>query len=404
MFPVRSVREEKMLQESSLVHQTDEGTIAWRRGEHLPVLDGVRGLAILLVTLYRFGKEAFDDGTAGVIGNVLFSIGLTGVDLFFVLSGFLITGILIDTKHKPNFFRSFFLRRSLRIFPLYFGSLAFLLIFIPWWIDGENPFASAQKHQFYLWTYLTNVKMTIENAWCFGYLDHYWSLAVEEHFYFVWPVVIYLLTPKQAKMISLLLAVSCVVGRAAFCALSTNDLAPSVLTIFRCEGLLLGAFLAIWIRGTEKPKSLRLLVAWIAMLGISCLLIASFAGGRLLGLPQAIVSIVWAAFLYIAITGAPQGSLVRSLEIRPLRTLGKFSYAMYIVQNPLIPLIAWAVSVASLETIIGNSIASRLAYVSIMFSITFVLAFVSWHLFEKWCLRLRDLPTKRSVSAMPSEH
>ena len=162
----------------------------FKPSSHLPSLDGVRGLAILSVTIYRFGNETINAGnTTGLLAKII-EAGESGVDLFFVLSGFLITGVLLDAKERSHFFLRFFLRRSLRIFPLYFASLAGLLILVPWWLGDKQPFREAYENQAFLWTYLTNIKMSYSNSWCFGYLDHFWSLAVEEHFYLIWPFAI----------------------------------------------------------------------------------------------------------------------------------------------------------------------------------------------------------------------
>ena len=124
----------------------------WKPSTHLLSLDGVRGLAILSVTFYRFGNESINAGnTTGLLAKVI-EAGESGVDLFFVLSGFLITGVLLDAKERSHFFLRFFTRRSLRIFPLYFATLAGLLILVPWWLGDKQPFREAYENQAYLWT------------------------------------------------------------------------------------------------------------------------------------------------------------------------------------------------------------------------------------------------------------
>ena len=173
----------------------------WRASEHIPALDGVRGLAILAVTLYRFGKDLPTSNWFERSLQYGIQFGNHGVDLFFVLSGFLITGVLIDSKKRPNYLLNFFVRRSLRIFPLYFTALMLFLILLPALYGTRQPFQLAVENQFYLWTYLTNVKMSLADAWCFGSLDHFWSLAVEEHFYLLWPFVIYFCSPRMSLAI-----------------------------------------------------------------------------------------------------------------------------------------------------------------------------------------------------------
>jgi peptidoglycan/LPS O-acetylase OafA/YrhL len=109
-----------------------EKSLAWKPDTHCLALDGIRGSAILVVTLYRLCKE-LDPEAHPVLATIrrFAPIGERGVDLFFVLSGFLITGILLRTKNGPNYFRNFMTRRVLRIFPLYFLNLVVGLLVIP---------------------------------------------------------------------------------------------------------------------------------------------------------------------------------------------------------------------------------------------------------------------------------
>ncbi|MFO0925023.1 MAG: acyltransferase family protein [Pirellulales bacterium] len=106
--------------------------LAWRQGEHCPELDGVRGLAILMVSVYRFSRE-WNPEWHPVLASAkqCLAFGERGVELFFVLSGFLITGILLRTRERPKFFLNFIGRRALRIFPLYYLALFLLLVLVP---------------------------------------------------------------------------------------------------------------------------------------------------------------------------------------------------------------------------------------------------------------------------------
>jgi len=98
---------------------------------HLPALDGVRGLAILMVLLLHFVGQTTATSRYEAAVNWVLSYGLLGVDLFFVLSGFLITGILYDARDQAGYFRRFYMRRALRIFPLYYGVLAVVFFVLP---------------------------------------------------------------------------------------------------------------------------------------------------------------------------------------------------------------------------------------------------------------------------------
>src|SRR6185503_15568764 len=126
--------------------------------------------------------------------------GVWGVDLFFVLSGFLITGILLETKGRPGYFRNFYIRRTLRIVPLYYAVLALLFFVLPIGMFAQYDASLLQMHsvQGWLWSYLSNYRLGPETSFSIPYVSHFWSLAVEEHFYLLWPTVILLLSRRAA--------------------------------------------------------------------------------------------------------------------------------------------------------------------------------------------------------------
>lgn len=373
----------------------------WQPNRHIPQLDGVRGLAILVVTLYRFSKELPTDGWLGQSLHTLFSLGDRGVDLFFVLSGFLITGILIDSKGSKNYFASFLARRSLRIFPLYFAALFLCLIAANWFPPFRNLFQQASDNQLYLWTYLTNIKMTTDGAWCFGYLDHFWSLAVEEHFYLVWPAAIFMCTRLIALRLAVVLAICSAGSRIAFTKISDNGLAPDVLTLFRCDALLIGSILALQIR---SPQGLKPLLPWAVRVLPICLalgLASAVLDKKLYTIPHTIWPIIWACVLIWLLTGNEQRLLARLFNWTMLRKLGKYSYAMYVFQSPLIPVVGGIFSVPLLTAFVGNAIVANLLYMAGMCTLSFGAALLSWHFLEKHCLKLKDYFPVQDYPAKP---
>ncbi len=208
-----------------------------------------------MVTLYRFGRTIPESSSGSALHQFLELVS-RGVELFFVLSGFLITGILLDTRGQTYQLRNFFARRSLRIFPLYFGALILCVWCIPAMATAtgatsvEQAFAPAREQQFYLWCYLTNLQMSLSDAWCFGPLDHFWSLAVEEHFYLLWPIAIVFCRSRSLLGCALALMCASVLTRTAWLAAGGTATAAEVLTIWRCDGLLLGAIVAILARSS----------------------------------------------------------------------------------------------------------------------------------------------------------
>src|SRR5258707_1157994 len=169
---------------------------------HLRQLDVLRGIAVLIVMI------AHSNGNVPALhlGSV-FRFGWTGVDLFFVLSGFLITGILLRTKSEGNYFRNFYGRRVLRIWPLYLCLLAFGFLAIPFLQPYLRPTVAEQCHPWQ--SYLLFVQnLCVPMSGPFGPLQITWSLCVEEQFYLVWPLVVLLCSPKTITRVAVAAALT----------------------------------------------------------------------------------------------------------------------------------------------------------------------------------------------------
>jgi peptidoglycan/LPS O-acetylase OafA/YrhL len=250
-------------------------------------------------------------------------LGWSGVDLFFVLSGFLITGILLDTRDSASFFRIFYIRRALRIFPVYFLYVLAVLAFTRpaggWW---------------YL-TYLMNWKAG--HGVSDHYLGHLWSLAVEEQFYFVWPAVVYLVPRRRLAPLCLLLAVA-----APLCRwwVGMGAEAAYRLTPCRMDALALGALVSIAQR--EFPARLKRWVPWVlipaagGLLNIVLLRDAGFWGDpRMQTAGASLIAVVGACLVAVAAT-RPRSIVSGACDIPFLRACGRYSYVMYVAQLVLL--------------------------------------------------------------------
>jgi peptidoglycan/LPS O-acetylase OafA/YrhL len=219
---------------------------------YMPELDAVRGIAILLVLLFH-GMARPLHAELSVVGRSLFAVsqyGWTGVNLFFVLSGFLITGILLDAKHGPDYFRRFYFRRALRILPALYGTL--LILLIGGWISFRFAAISI--------LFLANFAAVLGLAHWYGPL---WSLAVEEHFYMLWPFVVH---RCSARKLTIVASVVCIASPLLRILNLVGSPVPqhfaSLYTWFNLDGLSLGALLAIWLRA---PSFRRERLASIAL-------------------------------------------------------------------------------------------------------------------------------------------
>lgn len=343
--------------------------------KHIPSLDGVRGLAVLIVVAYHLGGGAQSSNAAVRIVGEINKAGWTGVTLFFVLSGFLITGILWDTKGTPHKFKNFYARRTLRIFPLYYATLLAVLLAAVVAGTGRECLSSISVFA----VYLQNVPLFSYQANHIGSplsLYHFWSLAVEEQFYLVWPFLIY--RSKSLKSAKSLCVAVFVTSFAFRVIVGSADFGQFILS--RAGELAAGAFLAISYRdGTWPTLQRRARAVFLASLAAFALLFpfAPFQGCILAG------TIMWAAFLVLALTD----DLVKSaMSTGWLRWLGTISYGVYVFH---VLLFHQYEKLAA--RILPHAGFAKLVMLRGVFDFvgTLLLASASFHLFEKQILKQR---------------
>ena len=374
--------------------------------EHVPALDGVRGFAVLLVMAQHF-IALEQSAPPSMLVRLVAASGWVGVDLFFVLSGFLITGILIDASgHGLLALRPFYARRVLRILPPFFALMIGLLIvanFAPS-IDPEGARAIVD-HQWWQWTFLTNVRLVNTGDWSvFPYSSHLWSLAIEEQFYTLWPLVVLTASPRTVGAIGVAGVVGALLCRVYFLHSSfASPIAALVLLPSRVDELSLGALIALMIRSTSALGKLAPVVTRLGRgpLPLALFLCVSFAVTALTVSQQSTMRVAYgpgltavalsAALLIAAIvvTNGQRGDdsvLQRWFSQAWLRRVGLYSYTLYLVHYPLITL---ARRIGVREIFGVHHLAADAVLGLVVGMLSFVIAAVSWRYIEQPALSLR---------------
>jgi len=367
---------------------------------HLPALDGLRGLAILLVMGHHF---VFGISPSGPVERSVVSVlgaGWIGVDLFFVLSGFLITGILYDSREQGHYYRNFYWRRILRIFPLYYAVLLGATFLAPSVMQhfSAAPDQSMSQELPWAWIYGANFRMAWTGRLSLGYLAHFWSLAVEEHFYLVWPLLVGTLSRRWLMRVCGFLILGAFLMRVGLAGTHGHWMAVMWLTPCRIDALALGGFIALAARG---PGTIAVLVepATVAAALGGAILVGFFLGGggfdpendrilQTLGLTA--LAVVFGALLIYAICRPARSIFGKALRAPILRTLGKYSYGLYVLHFPVLVLVLFRLQLPRrLLPILHLPLLADLAQVATGLAVSFALAFLSYQCLEAPFLRLK---------------
>lgn len=321
---------------------------------HVPALDGIRALAIGLVLFQHLTIITPDliIGTgidAAFARGIAFAanLGWTGVDLFFVLSGFLITSILIATRDRPDYFKRFYVRRAFRILPLFLIIAVISFVIIPY--SGLLPpdkaarFDTVGNDQWMYWLFLSNIAIANYGQFRHGIMDVTWSLAIEEQFYILWPLALLFVRNNAIRLIAAIIVTSMLLRFIAD-AYGFNRNSIYVFTFTRLDGLAFGALLAFWMSNPAYVAFVRRWSGLVAlMFGSAFLLLGIAQGGYsyyyndgLITWGVTLVTISFAGLIGFVITrDASQSKLVAILSTRPLLFLGSVSYCVYLIHLPI---------------------------------------------------------------------
>jgi peptidoglycan/LPS O-acetylase OafA/YrhL len=339
---------------------------------YMTQLDVLRGIAVLVVMVSHSNGNV----PSLHLGSVL-HYGWTGVDLFFVLSGFLITGILLRAKDAPDYFSTFYARRVLRIWPLYFCLLAFCFLVIPAIQPQLRPTVVEQCHPWQ--TYLFFVQnLIVPKSGTFGPLQLTWSLCVEEQFYLVWPLVVLFCSPKNIARIATV-AVLFSVGVRLAAAHHWFVIDTYHNTLCRLDGLAIGSLAAILVPNYDT-KLVRKAALWLGAFAIAGIAAAILFGIRWTFL--GFVSLLFGAVMCLSIT------LPAFPKAHFLAFTGRISYGLYLLHAPAFDIVRDP-HVRSLIAVSHNAVVNDVIVFACSMGLAFGLAFASWKLLESPVLSLK---------------
>ena len=387
-----------------------------------PALDGLRAVAFLMVFFMHYMTIPW---------------GWAGVNIFFVLSGFLITGILFDTREDTHRIRNFYVRRILRIFPLYYGVLigiAFLYPYAHWqvgwgwlvWPAFVGSFAGFFHPYFVggLQERLVNFVIYAGHATSYAplYLGHFWSLCVEEQFYVVWPAVVYCVRDRRKLLWICAASVPLCLAARILCSYTLPEWLIGQhfidhATPLRVDDLLLGGLLALMLRGPYVDRLLRWARIATPMAFAALLIWAMLTPAHMIfahPYPYPTGALTW-GFTVIAVLTAlvilcaiqPGTLIYRALRLYPLRWMGRISYGAYVLHD--IPHVLYGHITYHLAVLIipgtnafGHLLLLQMNLLVAFFALisTYALAWLSFRFYESPFLNLKERWTIRGTNSL----
>ena len=371
-------------------------------------LDGLRGIAVVLVMALHLFKRAayFTEHPVLLAFTKLTTVGWVGVDIFFTLSGFLITSILLKSKTGEHYFRNFYVRRALRIFPLYYAAIAVVLFLAP---KVEEEFTNQLSVALpIMLLYQQNWAMLFKDFHITQYLLITWSLAIEEQFYLIWPFIVYKLDRERLVKFSIGYILISITARTLGTLLWPNLAQASTFFYYtsfaRFEEMLFGGLLAVFVTYDGAMEKIRryalplFLISFTVFIALHILTLPGSPHPEHASLPLTLGGYTTAALFTIGLIGIfithPPRDFFRRFFANPVLTfLGKYSYSMYLfhMSAALILLdVFWHSGLRGWKP--------YFLYPITTYIVTVIIALLTWHLLEKHMLGLKKYFEYKSPS------
>lgn len=361
--------------------------------DHLIQLDGLRGIAVLLVCIAHFYQvdelNLYETNKyVGIISFKLSQIGLRGVDLFFILSGYLITRILITTKESANYFLSFYMRRFFRIFPLYYFVLFLSFFILPNFIYLNDANQQIIEHQWKLWSYTSNMFFLHPVDWdisTFPNFGHFWSLAVEEHFYIFWPFLVYFANKNVKIFMWCIFFISLFTWILGFYIPYFNWTTLNYSSVLAIGGLI--AYYELFEKEKIFSYYAKIKKYWIYIFIL--LLISAFIPRSFEEFGHFFMFVVSLFFFSTLVVITIFSNIFnKTFSNSVLVFIGKISYGIYVYHGLLRPYFkVWFYEPLLLN--IHNGIIVSILHTIISTSISVCIAYLSWQFFEKHVIKLK---------------
>ncbi|MEN6450066.1 MAG: acyltransferase [Thermoguttaceae bacterium] len=371
------------------------------RGKRIAAFDGLRGAAIVAIMAYHFVRqfprpqEALDR-----VFFELLSAGWIGVELFFVLSGFLATAVLCESKPTPHFMRTFHVRRSLRVLPLYFGLLFVLFVAVPLFAGHTQERVHAlTANQWWFWFFLCNWFFALQGGFGTAPGGYLWWLSLDQQFCILWPLAVRWLNRRAMIALSAGLFVGSLVVRVVLLTAGVGPVVVYLITFSHLDGLAFGCLLALAMRsGTLSPPVARLLRAAATVSAIVLAGLFLLRGEFVFwDIPTVAVSptLLAACFGWLLVAscrsegGETCPARWRLLTSPVLLSFGRYSYGLYLL-HPLVGRLLQP-AFAPLQRLLGGSaMAAFSVFIAVAIAASWGVAVASWHLFEQPMARLRE--------------